>query len=359
MKLSKLAFLALLITIITSCESADDNMVQPQSVPLGAYENGIIVNGEGGFNNGNAYVSYISNDLSVTENTIFNNVNNEPLGDLSQSITLAGELAYIVVNNSKKIEVVNRYSFESVATIDSDLVNPRHIAISNEKGYVTDWGDGTDATDDYIAVLNLETYTVEATIPVGEGPEQILEKNGKLYVSQKGGYNINNKITVIDTSDNSISTIAINDVPDEMFFDNNGNLVVLCEGENKYWETPPSETDASITKINLNDNSVSSNLVFTTGEHPNLMTYENGTIYYVLNNKLYSFQDTNTSLPASSILNLGDKTYGLSIKENRIYATNANFSGPENNNLLIYDLNLGVEIKKIDLPLGPSKIYFN
>ena len=289
MKRSKLAYVALLIGLaFTSCESVDDAAVEePQNEPLGAYENGIILNAEGGFGNSNASVNYISNDLSSQEEGIFMNVNDKLLGDTAQSITFTDELAFIVVNGSNKIEVVNRYSFESVATIDSDLLNPRYMAILDNKGYVTNWGDPGIATDDFIAVINLISREVESTIPVSEGPEQIIGKNGKLYVSQKGGFNVNNKISVIDTGNNSVNTIIVNDVPDELFFDNLGNLLVLSSGANLFWQTPPVETEASITKIDVTDNSIISNLVFEEGEHPGLMAYENGMIYYILNDELY------------------------------------------------------------------------
>jgi hypothetical protein len=40
---------------------------------------------------------------------------------------------------SNTIQVVNRYSFKSIATIDKDLKNPSYIVFANGKGYVTNW----------------------------------------------------------------------------------------------------------------------------------------------------------------------------------------------------------------------------
>ncbi len=48
------------------------------------------------------------------------------------------------------------------------------MTFANGKGYVTDWGDGGSATDDVVAIINLATNTVESSISVGEGPEQII-----------------------------------------------------------------------------------------------------------------------------------------------------------------------------------------
>ncbi len=363
MKLSKLAFLAVLIAVIfTSCESTDDATELPVELPLGDYENGLIINAEGAFGNGNASIGYISNDLLSQEDGIFMNVNNRLLGDTSQSITFTDELAFIVVNNSNKIEIVNRYTFESVATIDSGLLNPRYIAISENKGYVTNWGDPSIATDDFIAVINLSSNVLDATIPVAEGPEQILAKGAKLYVSHKGGFNVNNKISIINANDNAVNTIVVNDAPDEMVFDSSGNLIVLSSGKNLFWEMPPVETPASITKINTSTDTVLTNFVFPMGAHPGLMAYENGITYYILNDKLYGLQDTDTTLPTTSLLDIeltssAPFIYGMRVKGNTLYVIDASFA--EQSDLLIYDLSLNVKLETLDVALGASKIYFN
>ena len=62
--------------------------------------------------------------------------NGRPLGDVPNSMIINGYLAYIVVNNSGKIEVINRNSLESVATING-LISPRNMAVVNDnKAYV-------------------------------------------------------------------------------------------------------------------------------------------------------------------------------------------------------------------------------
>ncbi len=359
MKLSKLAFLALLIgTIFTSCESVDDAVEQEE--PLQSYENGIFISGEGSTSVSGS-VSFLSNDLSNLENEVYSNVNDELLGNYFQSIGFNGDLAYLVVD-SGNIVIVNRSTFEKQEIISTGLVTPRYIAFSGNRGYVTNWGDPNIATDDFIAVINLNSNIVETIIPVDEGPEQVLAKDGKLYVSHKGGFNVNNKISVINVSDDTVNTIIVNDAPDEMIFDASGNLIVLSSGKNLFWEMPPVETEASITKINVSDNSILSNLVFPVGSHPSLMAYENGTIYYILNDELYGFQDIETTLPSTSLLSLDPTStapfmYGMSVKNDRLFVTDASFTGQSE--LLIYDLNLMIKIKTLDVALGASKIYFN
>ena len=135
MKLYKLSFIALALGLaFTSCSNDDDNT---PVVPLGAYENGIIITEEGNFGSGNGAITFVSNDLNTIENNVYNNVNGSTLGNTVQSMAFSGDKGYIIENGSSAIKVVNRYTFEAIATIESaSMFNPRYMAISNGKGYV-------------------------------------------------------------------------------------------------------------------------------------------------------------------------------------------------------------------------------
>lgn len=63
----------------------------------------------------------------------------------------------------------------------SGLINPKYIAFSNGKAFVTNWGNTAIATDDFVAVIDLNTNLVTSSIPVEESPGRILSNNGKLY----------------------------------------------------------------------------------------------------------------------------------------------------------------------------------
>lgn len=354
MKMNKLTLIALAIGFVFTACTSDDT---PDAVvPRGDYENGILISHEGNFGQGNASVSYVSNDLATVENEIFNNVNSELLGDTAQSMTFLGNLAYIVVNGSQKIEVVDRFTFQSVATIDAGLVNPRYMTIINNKGYVTDWGDGTSSTDDVIAIIDLSSNTVTETISVAEGPEQILSKGNNIYVSHKGGFGVNNKISRINVISETVTTIPVNDVPDDMAFDNSGNLVVLCQGANLFWQTPPVETPASIVKINTINSTVSSTLTFPDGIHPSLMSYSSGKTYFQHSGKIYVLNDSDTALPTTSIID--ESLYGFSVNNNTLYGVKTDFVAGTGE-LVVYDLSNNTLIDTKDLRVGASKVYFN
>ncbi|MEM7382079.1 MAG: Calx-beta domain-containing protein, partial [Bacteroidota bacterium] len=224
-----------------------------------AYENGILVMHEGNFFGGNASVSFVSDDLSTSTNSIFTEVNEEALGDTAQSMGFDGDMAYIVVNNSQTVEVVNRFSFESVGTVDAGLLNPRYIAFANGKGYVTNWGDGTDPNDDYVAVIDLTSYTVESTISVPEGPEWILANGNTIYVAHQGGFNQNNIVSVIDATTNMTGTpITVADRPNSMQLV--GDELWVLSGGNPAWTG--NETAGQLDKIDTTTNTVDTTFNF-------------------------------------------------------------------------------------------------
>jgi len=81
------------------------------------YEHGIFVTNEGAFGNSNGSVSYVGKDSATAVNHLFEMVNGRPLGDVVQSMTVANDKGFIVVNNSQKVEVVDIKTFQSIGVI--------------------------------------------------------------------------------------------------------------------------------------------------------------------------------------------------------------------------------------------------
>ena len=101
---------------------------------------GLFVVNEGTFSLGNASLYYINleNETLNTEEDLFKSNNNRPLGDIFQSMTMINNNAWLVVNNSGKIEVINPETSKSVATI-KNLRSPRYaLEVLPGKVYVTD-----------------------------------------------------------------------------------------------------------------------------------------------------------------------------------------------------------------------------
>lgn len=351
-----LAFAA--TTLFTSCSSDDDLPDTPQQT--GDYANGIFVLNEGSFGSGNASVSFVDADLENVTQGIFSSVNDgDPLGDTAQSMAFYEDYAFIVVNVSNKIEVVDRYTFERVTTLDEGLVNPRYVAFSNGNAYVTNWGDGGSPNDDYIAVIDLESFEVEENIGVEEGPEKILSDNGTLYVAHQGGWSFNNKISVINASNNTLEELlTVGDVPSSIVI-SNASLWVASAGLPSYSE---NESAGSITQIDLATlESVREFNFAEPTEHPSNLVVREGTVYYTLGNAVYGFNTTAETLPEEPLFELEgiNGIRGFEVRDSRIYVASpgADYSG--NGSLNIYDLQSGDLIDEIEVGIIPNGVYFN
>ncbi|WP_176465454.1 DUF5074 domain-containing protein [Croceivirga radicis] len=319
------------------------------------YENGLLLLHEGNFGQGNARIDFLSNDLQTNQTSIFSEVNGRPLGDTGQSIAFSGDVAYIVLNNSQKIEVVNRFTFESITTIDSGLLNPRFMAIVGEKGYVTNWGDGTNPDDDYVAVVNLTTNSIESNIAVAEGPEAILANGETVYVAHKGGFGQNNIVSAINTTNSAVVEITVDDSPNSMQLTAEGELFVLCGGVPSWAGT---ESGGSLIVIETADNTVARTLEFAETEHPGSLEVDaDGELYYMVAGNLFTLNVDATDLPTNPILT-GKFWYGIDIIGTTLYGSDAK-DYVSNGAVEVYDLIDISLISTLDVGVIPAAVYEN
>ena len=313
--INKIATLIFISLIITSC-TRDTNSPETN----GIYNDGYFVTNEGNFNSGNGSISFVSND-GVVENNVFATTNSFPLGDVVQSMSIIDENAFIVVNNSSKIEVASIDSMISVGTIEN-ISSPRYIVkVSNTKAYISDWGSNS------IHVLDLNNLEVLSTISVGNGPEKMIFSNGYVYVCNIGGWGYEKTISVIDAENDIVTnTIEVGDKPNSIVSDINENIWVLCGGFTEYdanWNVI-SQTAGSLVKIT--GNSVISTLNFQVGNSPSdLIINENGTSLFYSDGSwiknVYKFNITDLELPNSPVISRN--FYGLGYNDGHIYGTDA------------------------------------
>ena len=350
-------FLLLSIAIfLNSCE--DDQDCCPMPEPEAEFESGVFVLNEGNFGSSNSSVSFINEDEQLNTASIFATINGAPLGDTAQSIELHEDLAVIVVNVSNKIEIVNRYTFQSLGTIASNLSNPRYAEVIGDNLYVSNWGDGMDPNDDFVAVFSLSDFSFQQSIPVAEGPEKLLENSGSLYVAHKGGFSFNNIVSVINSATNEVAEeVEVGDLPNSMVANGN-DLWVLSSGKPSYAD---EETAGTLTRIDLTTNNVAESLEFPDSTiHPDNLSIADNVTYLTINKSVYKYE-MGGDLPTVAEFTLEDVSvlYGFEIYENKIYVASprADFTG--NGELLIYDLNDGSLLDKYTTGINPNGIYFN
>ncbi len=337
------------LLFLYSCSNDDD----PKK-SLGDYENGYFISNEGPFQTGSGSLTFVGDDGIVSQN-IFKTVNNEDLGNIVNSITLGADNAYIVINNSNKIVVVDKFTMEKITTIEGDNIkNPRYFVLIGDTGYVSNWGDPFDPLDDYIAVIDLISNTVIKTISVGEGPEDMIISSSKLYVNLQGGFNQNNKVAVIDTNRNDVQTnLTIGDVPNSLVDDGAGNIWVLCEGIPNW---TGNETAGSLYKIETSGFNITS-LDFDLTEHPTLLNYESNNLYFNLDGKVFGMNTGSNEIPSEAINGLDGFYYFMTVNNNELYATNAKDFSSEGE-LKVFNLISGALIETITTGIIPGDIAF-
>lgn len=353
----KLFSLFLFLSLFTvGCK--DDNTTENTPQP---YEKGIFVLNEGSFGNGNASVSFIDATTKAVSNNIFAAANNRPLGDVAQSITFWAEYAYIVVNNSQKIEVVAANTFKSVGTI-ANLPSPRFVqVISPVKAYIS------NIFSSEITIINPTTFvkTGSITVPCSGDcwTEQMYLSGNKVYVANTG----NNTITVINTTNDQIETnIALGKQPTDLAFSAaTQSLWVLCLGGFDCF--PTTCEPASIQSVNLSTNSIDKVLAYQTTDNfvSNLHINSTGNKAMFLKGSVY---ETSLTSVETSLHNLAQ---ALSIQGSYLYGgryNDANYNYGSfitdvtdfAQNGVVYQLgNDAVEVvDTFSVGVAPSKIYF-
>lgn len=291
--LSKASVALALVLSFTGCEKNDNSTLQ------GKFSKGIFIMNEGNYTKGNASVSFYNRDSAKVTNDIFYKVNSRPLGDVGQSMAEFNDKYYLVVNNSSKVEVVNKTDFITTGAI-TGLAQPRYfMGINSQKAYVSVWG--ANGLDGALAVVNLSNNSVTTTIPTGAGAEKMVKIDNFVYVTNSGGYGNDSTVAVVNAStDEFVTKIKVGYNPAAIVSDKNNNLWVLCGGK---WKSDFSglEKPGALVKINTSNNQVELKLPFAsmTGGYDRKSLSINAAkdmIYYTVEGQLFEQSVTSNTL---------------------------------------------------------------
>ncbi|PJJ06990.1 methylamine dehydrogenase heavy subunit [Flavobacterium sp. 1] len=346
MKISKLLLMAFSISLFVSCSNDDDN-----NGVKGEYDNGFFILNEGSAGQGT--VSFSSDDFSVFAKDAYTAANgSDLLGKYAQNIFFNGDNAYIIAG-SNVINVVNRYTFKLIAKIDTGLVNPRYGVVKDDKAYVTNantysyTNPATGDTDDYVAVINLTTNVVESKINVNATANRILEKEGKLYITEP--YN-SDKLLVVNIATKALETPITIGLSSDTMEEKDGILYIL---------RGPYGNRSEIVKVKLSDKTISKITFPEALDGAGYMDIYNDKIYYTVLNSVYSINTNATAASTTPIVTVSTiaNLYGFAVNNNRIYLAD---SGDYKADSKAYIYNLtGTLQKELTVGVGPNGFYFN
>ncbi len=244
---------------LNSC--MDDDAIRDFAKLETVQASGVFIINEGNFMYSNASLSFYNSDSNIVLNDVFYNTNTLPLGDVAQSLTIHDSLAYVVVNNSGKIYIINKNNFKYVTKI-TGLGSPRYIYFVNDaKAYVSDL---------YAKKLTIIDPQINAII--GEidldnhhsdfeqhHAEKMISYDNKVYVAC---WSYDDKILVINSdNDEIIDSIKVGKQPNSMVLDKNNRLWVLSDGG--FSGSSYGQENASLLQIDLSNNSVINTFEFS------------------------------------------------------------------------------------------------
>ena len=264
-------------------------------------DRGVLIVNEGNFMWSNASVSSYNFIDGKYYEDIFDEVNNRPLGDVAQSITVSDGKAYIVVNNSNKIEIVDLKTFSSQGVI-TGLTSPRYfLPVTSYKAYVSDLYSNS------ISIIDLNHNTKTGNINCKGSTEEMLRAGNEIIVTNTR----TDKIFIINATTDAITdSIQVGYASNSLCMDKDGKLWVFCAGD------ITGAINASIYKINLSARLVE--LSFQLSKPLNIwdkmrINPTNDTLYY-MNYGIYRLSIHDSQLQSSPFIAQGSSLFhGLAV----------------------------------------------
>lgn len=339
---SKLSFLFFLLTALVSCNKDDLK-------PKGEFSTGALVINEGSFNKADGTIGFFDpTSLEATQDIFGLKNNGKALGDIVQSMFIEGDLAYIPVNNSNTLEVVNSNTFVGEYTLN-DVKLPRYFTVYKGKGYLTEWVSFTDPGR--VSVINLTDRKVETTITTDFGAENIIEVNGNLYVSN----NFSNTISVINPADNKVSTtIEVGNSPGEFVLDTDNNLWVICGGDFGI-------DNASLHRIDPTTNKVEKSLELVSSTSSQLVLNKaKDQLLFTSGKNIYRISTKNPELPQAAFIIASDaiQVYGIGVDPQTDIIYVADAKGFQSNGIVFRYKSDGIAIDSFAAGKGPNGFIF-
>ncbi|HEY0299305.1 MAG TPA: DUF5074 domain-containing protein [Arachidicoccus sp.] len=190
---------------------------------------------EGNMGSNQASLDYYDNNAGTYTGNIYPTRNPSVtlgLGDVGNDIEIYGNKLYVVVNNSNKVEVLDKYSAKKLGQID--IRNCRNAAFYGGKIYITSYDGFVGVTDTAFNFNESGEVQLQQQIVVGRQPEHLTVVANKLYVANSGGYSAplyDSTVSVIDlTTNKEIKKIKVGINLNDIQPDNSGNLWVSSRG---------------------------------------------------------------------------------------------------------------------------------
>jgi YVTN family beta-propeller protein len=190
----------------------------------------------------------------IVANDKYFDVNGVNLGADVSKISEYGGMLFLLMPTAYKIEVIDKFTFKKLATIDfsADKLEPSDICFANSTdAYVC---HGNDTTLSLVDIYNLQ---IARKIKVGRNPISLACAGNQIYVANLG----DNTVSVVDSrTHKQEAVIAVNTAPCLVAASNdNEKILVVSIGDGKI-NKEKQKTAAKATFFNINNRTITSDL---------------------------------------------------------------------------------------------------
>ncbi|MDZ4666248.1 MAG: hypothetical protein SGJ00_00040 [bacterium] len=255
----------------------------------------IFICNEGNFQWGNASLSLYNAQTGSVQQDVYKSVNGKGVGDVLQSVCVINKEAYLVVNNSHKIEVIDAKTCKQIRSI-TGFNSPRYmLPINANKAYVS------DLYEKAVYVVDLNTQQISGSIGIQSWTEQMELIGEKAFVC---GTNSPYVYVINTQNDQLIDSIQLGYGPQYMAKDSHQKLWVMTTGKAP---NPPQ-----LFCINAKGE-IEKTFSFLSQDLPaRLMIAPNKSTLYWINKGVYKMSITENTLPAKALIEVGQRNfYGL------------------------------------------------
>ncbi len=245
-----LMFILVLLSAISCCEEKPDG-------PTTKTHHGIFVSNEGTFNFNNASVGWYDLTQKKYFGQVYRDSNDVKVGDVLQSILLTGDTAWLVINNSNRILLMDAGDFKQIGEVGG-LTSPRYaLPVGGRYVWVSDY------KSDSITVVDLRTLKVDHRFRFAPGwSEQMLEVGTKVWVTHPALYSgaPTHYIYEVDSrSERVTDSIRVPASPVAIVRGRTGEGWVYCQGHT------PSGTPGGIARVSFDSKEVLDSVTFASG----------------------------------------------------------------------------------------------
>lgn len=339
-----------LLVFMAGCKD-EPPVVDPP--PATDYTSGYFIINEGNFGSSNGSISWKHPDTATAMTNVFQKVNGIPLGDVVNDVHVSDDAIFITVNNSQKIEVVDKKTFELIGTI-TDVSSPRAAyQVWFDLMVVTDWGNNETK------FISLPTYSVDTVLNTGIGPDGIAVLDNWAFICNSGGFGVDSVMTVLNTSARGIHKyVSVHSGPTQAVVDINRTVWIMCQGEYGLFADTTDDVGGALVKYDVDLQQVVQTFYFGKQDHPNRLAID-GTgqvLYWINGGKVWSMSVASSILPAVPFIE--QSYYGIDVDPvgGNIYcAASGNFTSA--GHVDVYDVN-GNLLETIEGGIGTNGVAF-